>query len=92
MTITHYKLINIRAKWLGLDFFDLVAIVVIFAVINLLTSAILGDLAVCLFLYVGLRVLKAKKPKGWFSNVLRYYLRSPYFRTVSTREENYGRR
>lgn len=89
MQITHYKLINIRAKWLGLDFFDVVAIVILFAVVNLLTSAILADLVICLLLYVGLRILKATKPKGWFLNVLRYYLQSPYYRTAATRINRY---
>ena len=92
MQITHYKLINPRAKWLGLDFFDVVAIVSIFAIVNLLTSAILADLVICLFLYVTLRVLKATKPQGWFLNVLRYYFRSPYYRITPAEGDHHARR
>lgn len=92
MQITHYKLINTRAKWLGLDFFDTVAVVVLFAVVNLLTSAILADLIACLVLYLALRVVKATKPVGWFPNVLRYYFRSPYYRIAPAKKGTHARR
>lgn len=92
MQITHYKLINTRAKWLGLDFFDTVAVVVLFAFINLLTSAILADLVACLVLYLSLRAVKATKPAGWFLNVLRYYFRSPYYRIAPAREGHHASR
>ena len=85
MIVTHYKLVNTKAKWLGIDFFDVVALVVVFATINLFTSSVLGNFLVCACLYVGIRLLKTRKPNGWFLNSIRYYVRSPYIRVPRKR-------
>ena len=82
MTVTHYKLISTKARWLGIDFFDVILIVCVFALIHLLTSALLFDLVFTSGLYVGARILKATKPDRWLIDAIRYYCKSPYYQAV----------
>ncbi len=83
MTVTSLKLVQTKARWLGIDFFDAVFLIVLFAVINLFTSAVLFDFAFCLVTYMALRIVKATKPNRWFLHVLRYYFGTPYYSVTS---------
>ncbi len=82
MEITHYKMISTRARWLGLDFFDALAIVVAFTLIDIITSALIFDFCLCLLIYIGLRIFKATKPDRWLMSWLQYHVKPRYYQAT----------
>jgi len=80
MTVTSYKLIRTDAEWMGIGFIDMVKLTIVYCAIYAITMKVLFDLVFCGAVYVGIRIFKLVKPKGWLRDVFTYYLvRSPYY-------------
>lgn len=89
MIVTSYKRIDTKARWLGIDLFDAVGVIVVFALLSMFLDNLFFNLSACLLTYIGLRILKASKPQGWFLDWLKYHLRSPYYSAAVLTEEGH---
>jgi len=90
MIITHYKLIDTRARWFGIDLFDAISIIALFAILSMFTEKLFFNITICAVGYLSLRIWKSNKPEGWFLDWLRYHFRSPYY--TATRSKHGSRK
>ena len=86
MKMTTYKLINVRPKFLGIEFMHAVFICFVFIVSYLLTHSFFFVAALCSLIYLISKLLMTKKAPEWLEDSLKYHLGKKVYLPLSERK------
>lgn len=78
-TIKGYNKIRTKNKLFGLEFFDLLILVLIYMVVFIFSANLLVNLVIIGAAYFALRVYKRGKPPHWTGSVIRFVIRPKNF-------------
>ena len=74
-TVKGYTKIQTKNKIFGLEFFDLLVLVLIYLVVFVFSSNLILNLVIVTTAYFALRIYKRGKPPHWSGSVIRFLMR-----------------
>ncbi|HOW59119.1 MAG TPA: hypothetical protein PLO78_05270 [Candidatus Omnitrophota bacterium] len=87
-TVKGYNKIQTSNKIFGLEFFDLLVLLVIYMVIFVLSNNLILNLAIVTASYLGLRFYKRGKAPHWSGSVLRFLMHPREYPLKRERKED----
>ena len=87
-TVKGYTKIESRNTIFGLEFFDVIVLVLIYLVVFMCSKNLVVNLLIVALAYFGLCLLKRGKPTHWSSSVIRFLLRPARYPVKRENEED----
>ncbi len=87
-TLKGYNKIQTRNKIFGLEFFDLLVLVLIYMAVFVFSSNLILNLVIVAAAYFTLRAYKRGKPPHWSVSVIRFLIRAKRFYVKRERQKD----